>query len=262
MLRYFFLFLFIVSSLTTHIVYAQKVELYSANLFPAEPYGGTEELKRLVKQCMVYPAWAIENEIEGEVFIDFKIDAEGQILESKISGTDHESLRNEAFRIFKRIHWIKDEGRSGKVGGYDKIKIEFNLKKYQKLVKNRGYTELPLAVDSVSDDMKVYTINQVEDQPQISNAKNVNAFVAKHFKYPSIAIQRGISGRVIVDFVIEPYGLVSNIQIIESLPGGCDEEAKRLVKMMEWTPALLENKAVRCLYRYELNFVNPGGVIR
>lgn len=241
---------------------AQKVDFYPDNVFPANPNGGKEELAIFFKQRLVYPNIALKNEQEGQVSILFTINPNGQVSKKRIGENTKEDLVAFASQIFDEIVWTKNDATSGNAGQFNEVVFHFDVKKYQKLVKKRGYENLPYPEGEIDNSSAFYTINQVDVKPQISNGKNVNQFVSKNFKYPSIALQRNISGRVSVEFIIEPYGLISNLRIIESVPGGCDEETKRLVRKMKWTPGKKDGKWVRTLYRYDLNFVHPGNNVR
>lgn len=57
-------------------------------------------------------------------------------------------------------------------------------------------------------------------------------FIAKNIKYPPMARESGIQGRVFVNFVVEPDGRVSNVKVLRGIGGGCDEEAIRVVESM------------------------------
>jgi len=60
---------------------------------------------------------------------------------------------------------------------------------------------------------------------------------------------------VFVNFVVEPDGSVSNVNVMRSLGGGCDEEAMRVVKSMpKWKPGKQRGKAVRVSYILPVNF--------
>lgn len=243
-------------------VAAQQMHLFRTVYYPAEPNGGLEELEILVKQELVYPEQLLKDGINGEAFITFIIDYEGNVQFQLTEEHGHELFREEAERIFERILWEKDPSRNQTGLGYEKLKIEFNAKKYQKVVKKRGYSDLPLRLSDGENSAKYYSINQVDVQPQIFDGSSVNAFVQKNIKYPPIAYQRGISGRVTAEFIVEPYGKISNFKIIESLAGGCDAETKRLMREIKWAPGKINNQPVRTLYRYQLNFVHPGGTVR
>ena len=80
-------------------------------------------------------------------------------------------------------------------------------------------------------------------------------YVAKNIKYPQIARETGIQGRVFVGFVVEPDGSVSNVKVLRGIGGGCDEEAMRVVKSMpKWKPGKQRGKAVRVSYMLPVNF--------
>ena len=74
----------------------------------------------------------------------------------------------------------------------------------------------------------------VEEMPQFpgGDAKLLE-YVATHIKYPQIARETGIQGRVFVGFVVEPDGSVSNVKILRGIGGGCDEEAVRVIKSLQ-----------------------------
>lgn len=80
-------------------------------------------------------------------------------------------------------------------------------------------------------------------------------FVAKNIKYPQIARETGIQGRVFVGFVVETDGSVSNVKVLRGIGGGCDEEAVRVVKSMpKWKAGKQRGKAVRVSYMLPVNF--------
>lgn len=244
------------------VLQAQQSQLFRTVYYPAEPFGGPKELERFVKQEMVYPKAALEQGKGGEVFITFKVSSKGEVVFRQIAGEADEVLQKEAGRIFDRIVWEKDPSRNDPDIGFEKLLIKFNPKKYQKLVKKRGYDELPMEEKAGEIPPTLYTINSVDEKPVFIADKDMNAFIKEHFKYPGIALQQNISGRVILQFVLEPYGIASNIRIKQAVGGGCNDETIRLVRMMRWEPAKKAGKPVRCLYEYQLNFVNPGGTVR
>lgn len=255
--RLFFIFLLICS-----IAQSQQSHFFRTVYFPAEPFGGAKELKEFIKLEMQYPENALKEEIEGEAFITFKVDNSGQVIYKEVATNVDEQLQKEAERIFDKIMWEKDPKRNNEELGFEKLSIKFNAKKYQKLAKKRGFDRHPILADSVSQAWKAFNINQVDVKPTYSMALSYRDFIKENFVYPSIALQQNISGRVTVEFIVEPYGLASNIRVIEPVGGGCNEETKRLVRLMSWNPAIKEGKAVRCKVEYQLNFVNPGGTIR
>ena len=96
----------------------------------------------------------------------------------------------------------------------------------------------------------------VEEMPAYPGGdQKLMEYVAKNIKYPQIARETGIQGRVFVGFVVEPDGSVSNVKVLRGIGGGCDEEAMRVVKSMpRWKPGKQRGKAVRVSYMLPVNF--------
>jgi len=71
-------------------------------------------------------------------------------------------------------------------------------------------------------------------------------FLSKNLKYPELAKRAGITGKVIVDFVIDIDGKISDIKVVKGIGYGCDEEAIRVIKLMpKWIPAKIDGKPIR-----------------
>lgn len=244
------------------LAWTQKIDLFRTIYFPANPNGGLEELEDFVKQSLIYPPTALDEAIEGKVYITFKVDHKGKVIYKAVSDTGNILLRQEAERIFDRIIWEEDEERNTDALGYEKIKFHFDIKKYERLCRKRGYKTLPYGDYAIDSSASIYSINQVDQKPTVLNAESINAFITKNISYPPLAYQRNISGRVAVEFIIEPYGLISNVRIVEAVPGGCSEETVRLMKAIAWKPGFKAGKAVRTIFNYQLNFVHPGGTVR
>ena len=112
-------------------------------------------------------------------------------------------------------------------------------------------------VEVVEEDVQEQEIFQiVEEMPSYPGGdQKLMEFVAKNIKYPQIARETGIQGRVFVGFVVEPDGSVSNVKVLRGIGGGCDEEAMRVVKSMpKWKPGKQRGKAVRVSYMLPVNF--------
>ena len=101
---------------------------------------------------------------------------------------------------------------------------------------------------------EIFTI--VEEMPDFpGGTQKLADYLAKNIKYPQMARESGIQGRVFISFVVEPDGSVSNVNVMRSLGGGCDEEAVRVVKSMpKWKPGKQRGKPVRVSYILPVNF--------
>ena len=112
----------------------------------------------------------------------------------------------------------------------------------------------PEVVEDEVVEQEIFKI--VEEMPSYPGGEaKLMEFVAKNIKYPQIARETGIQGRVFVNFVVEPDGSVSNVSVLRGIGGGCDEEAMRVVKSMpKWKPGKQRGKAVRVQYMLPVNF--------
>lgn len=101
---------------------------------------------------------------------------------------------------------------------------------------------------------EVFTI--VEEMPSYPGGDaKMYEYLGKNIKYPQIARESGIQGRVFVNFVVEPDGSVSNVKVLRGIGGGCDEEAMRVVKTMpKWKAGKQRGKPVRVSYTLPVVF--------
>ena len=80
-------------------------------------------------------------------------------------------------------------------------------------------------------------------------------YLEEHFIYPEKAKEDSITGRVIVGFVIETDGSITNVEVIHSVNKILDEEAVRVIKNMpKWIPGMQGDKPVRTLMKMPINF--------
>ena len=80
-------------------------------------------------------------------------------------------------------------------------------------------------------------------------------WVQSHVKYPQIALENGIQGNVVIKFVVEKDGKLSNIQVLQSPDSSLSDEAVRVLKTSpKWKPGKQRNKPVRVTYTLPVSF--------
>lgn len=133
------------------------------------------------------------------------------------------------------------------------IDTEANLKTESQESKISGSGSGTKAEADVEDAMP-FTI--VEEQPTFPGGTDaLLKFLGDNIKYPPVAKQAGISGTVILSFLVEKDGSISNVKVIHGIGGGCNEEAIRVVSMMpKWSPGKQRGKAVRTQFQIPLVF--------
>lgn len=93
----------------------------------------------------------------------------------------------------------------------------------------------------------------VETMPSFKG--NMNKWLKDNVKYPILAQENGISGRVFVAFVIEVDGSITDVKVARAVDPSLDKEAVRVVKAMpKWNPGKQRNKPVRVAFTVPINF--------
>lgn len=80
-------------------------------------------------------------------------------------------------------------------------------------------------------------------------------YLANNIKYPYMAMESGIQGTVLVNFVVEKDGSLTDVKVERRVGGGLDEEAVRVIKRSKkWTPGVQNGQAVRVRYSVPVKF--------
>ena len=113
-------------------------------------------------------------------------------------------------------------------------------------------------LDTIKVDDPVFLA--VENQPEFPGGEEALVrFIAMNVKYPPLARENRIEGKVYVSFIVEKDGSVSNIKVLKGVGGSCDEEAKRVVSLFpNFIPGKQNGKLVRVQYFVPINFKLSG----
>lgn len=116
----------------------------------------------------------------------------------------------------------------------------------------------PPVIEEDPDDKKVFDF--VQQRPEFPDGEAaLQKYLYSNIKYPAIARENSIQGRVIVKFVVTKSGEIQNASIVRGIGGGCDEEALRVVKSMPpWKPGKHNGKAVNVTFTLPITFKLEG----
>jgi len=105
-------------------------------------------------------------------------------------------------------------------------------------------------------DNSVHNIIGLDAMPEpVGGEKAWAKFLNKNLRFPSAAQEDGVSGRVILSFIIEKDGTLSNIMVDRPAGHGFDEEALRVLKLAKaWKPGMQNGQAVRVRFEIPINF--------
>ena len=104
------------------------------------------------------------------------------------------------------------------------------------------------------EESKVFDV--VEQMPSFPGGNGaLLEYLASHVKYPVVAQENGVQGRVIVSFVVERDGSITDVRVVRSVDPSLDREAARVVSSMpRWTPGKQNGSAVRVKYNVPVMF--------
>lgn len=134
-----------------------------------------------------------------------------------------------------------------------------------KITTEVDFTEFDEDVDVVQTVGVVEEEVVEEDQPfliaetmpsfQGGDLNTFRAWVQQNVRFPQIALENGIQGRVVLSFVIEKDGRLTNIQVLQTPDRSLSEEAVRVLsKSPKWSPGKQRNQVVRVKYTLPVDF--------
>jgi protein TonB len=114
----------------------------------------------------------------------------------------------------------------------------------------------PVQIEEEEDETETQIFTVVENDPEFPGGMEaLYKYLAQNIKYPQLARDNNITGKVYVSFVVEKDGSIANPVVKRDIGGGCGQEAIRVVKgMPKWTPGKQRGKAVRVQFNLPINF--------
>lgn len=106
----------------------------------------------------------------------------------------------------------------------------------------------------VVEETKIFTV--VEQMPMYPGGDAaLMGYLRDNIKYPTVAAENGVQGRVVVGFVVERDGSITDVKILRGVDPSLDREAMRVVKSMpRWNPGKQNGSAVRVKYQVPVSF--------
>lgn len=104
------------------------------------------------------------------------------------------------------------------------------------------------------EENKIFTV--VEQMPMYPGGDAaLMQYLISNIHYPAVAAENGVQGRVVVGFVVERDGSITDVNVMRSVDPSLDREAVRVVKNMpRWTPGKQNGSAVRVKYQVPVTF--------
>lgn len=218
--------------------------------------GGLGKCMFFLAKHIKYPKEAFNNGEEGRVIVQFVVNRNGRITEEKIVQGVSPSLDAEALRVIKSMPKWKPGTQNGKA-----VRVLFTLPIAFKLDNKKDTTITQVDSIAIKPEDKAKANEEkvvylVEKKPEFPGGMNTfMKWFAKNMKYPEIAQKEKIQGKVIVSFIVEKDGSITNAEVKQSVSPALDAEALRIINTMPaWIPGKVRGKAVRSYYSLPVMF--------
>ncbi|MFD2284761.1 TonB family protein [Pedobacter petrophilus] len=222
---------------------------------------------RFMGGSIKYPSEARKNNLQGNTQIKFTLQNNKVTNVSTVldlgDGCDEEVMK--ALLSYKGFKDLPNGKYTLKVG----FKLSNNdariqnakalaLPNYQKLsdITVISYSQ-PLTTDNANKKSdKVYDFVSIEKQPEFPGGiTRFYKYLGGNIKYPKMAQENNVQGKVFLSFVVEKDGSLTDVQITRGLGSGTDEEAVRVIKESpKWNPGIADGEPVRVKYNLNVNF--------
>lgn len=214
--------------------------------------GGQGALLKFLATNVRYPESAVKNGIEGRVSSSFVVGKDGAISEAEVIRGVSPELNEEALRVINSMPvWSPGKQRGKAVNVKYTVPVTFRLSGGKKKASSRIVQRQIKEVDTSG---RVFTV--VQQMPEFPGGQaSLLKYLATRIKYPAIAQENGIQGRVSCSFVVDTDGSLKNIEVIRGIDPSLDREAVRVIREMpKWNPGVQNNMAVAVKYTVPVTF--------
>ncbi|NVO31398.1 energy transducer TonB [Hymenobacter lapidiphilus] len=214
--------------------------VYEAVEQPALPAGGLEAFAQYLADNQQYPTAALQTGAQGTVTVTFVVEKTGSLGEVAVAQPGNALLDAEAVRLIKAApRWTPARHRGGIVRQRQVVPVTFQIPG-----ETGAAATTPAPAGAADGGTQVVTA----DRPArpVGGTEAFFEWIQANQKYPALALQRKINGKVMMEFIIEKDGSLTDIKPIKRLGSGLDEEAIRLLKAApKWEPALYKGQPIK-----------------
>ena len=209
--------------------------------------GGNKAMTAFLSQNIVYPEYERVNNIQGRVVLKFIVNTDGSVSGIQVLKSISPGINAEAIRVVQLLPKFKPAYHEGKpVRLYFTLPISFKLAEPEK--------KDSLRLNEVPELERIYTF--VEQNPQFPGGdEEIMKFVNKHLQIPKDYKSNENQPKVLIRFIVNEDGSVSDVEVRKSIDPVLDAEAVRVVKMLpHFTPGKQHGKRVKVYYNMPVIF--------
>lgn len=162
------------------------------------------------------------------------------------------ALDGEALRVINSMPvWSPGKQRGKAVNVKYTVPVTFRLTGGRKKISSRATRKQVKGIDTSG---RVFTV--VQQMPEFPGGQSLLLkYLATRIKYPVIAQENGIQGRVSCSFVVDTDGSLKDIEVIRGIDPSLDKEAVRVIREMpKWNPGIQNDMAVAVKYTVPVTF--------
>ncbi len=225
-------------------------EVFDSVAAPAVPLGGTRAYAEFLAAHQRYPGAALQQGLQGTVPVSFIVEKTGAISEVKVDQPLAPELDAEALRLIRSgPRWTPARHRGQVVRQRVRVPVSFVLSPGSaEVVKRPAPAAAPAGApaNSAADpDAPLAVAPDVPTRP-VGGTETFFDWIQQHQVYPRLARQRKIQGRVMVEFMVQPDGSLTDARVLKKMGSGLDEEALRLIKTApKWEPATYKGRPLK-----------------
>ena len=205
--------------------------------------GGMAECMKWLGQNIKYPAEAIEKGIQGRVIVQMIVERDGTITNANVVRGVDPLLDKEALRVVNLSPKWKPGMQRGQA-----VRVKYTLPVMFRLGEASDNKEADTQQEAKIDENGIHQV--CEEMPEFPGGmQECMKWLGKNIKYPTTAQEKGIQGRVIMQFVVERDGSITEPKVVRGVDPDLDKEALRVISIMpNWKPGMQKGKAVRVKY--------------
>ena len=212
--------------------------------------GGMGECMKWLGQNIKYPADAKEKGVQGRVIVQFVVEKDGTIVNAKVVRGVDPDLDAEALRVVNQ----SPKWKPGKQKG-EAVRVKYTLPIMFKLDNDSSDSKAAEAPREAKVDEN--GVHQVcEEMPEFPGGmQECMKWLGKNINYPAEAKEKGTQGRVIIQFVVEKDGSITEAKVARGVDPLLDAEALRVINSSpKWKPGKQGGQPVRVKYTIPVAF--------
>jgi TonB family protein len=218
----------------------------------AHAVGGQTDVDYIFATQVLYPPTLLKKGVSEDVTVYFTVTATGVVKDIDFKQAFREEFKTEVQRLLRFINF--EPAKIGNVNVTSQIFLTFKFSpdSYRKFCKQRGFI-IPKDIKNYDTSFVVY--DRADESPEYSSGEDaLNQYILDNLEYPDLAIRQGLQGTVVLGFIVEANGTLSNILVQKEFNHLCTNEAIKTLRNTKWKSGKKDGKNIRYITKYPIVF--------